>query len=409
MTTATRLRFIDADGHLLEHPSEMVRYAPKGYEDRIWHVETDAAGEEWIVMNGARLHANTFAVAGTAGMSDEDRQRALLGEIKYTEVAPASYTMEPRLADMTRDGIDVSVLYPTLMLYLVGYPDLDFAEIMCRAYNDWLSDYTAESGGRLYGAAAVPQHDPERAAREIRRAARLPGIKAVFLRPNPTSDWKHFNDAVYDPIWQAVSDTGLAIGLHPAISGDIPGAIVGLRVNHLAHDSLTGRGDLILPPSLPGGVGNFDNIAFTQAIGSPVDMMTSMMFVLMGGVCERFPELRIAFLEANGGWVVPWLERLDHHAKEFFWDVPWLKMRPSDYFRRQCWISFDPDESALAFTANSPLVGAERIVWASDYPHPDAKFPGMTAELARAMEPLGDEQRLQIAGGSAHALYRLDD
>ena len=72
MTTATRLRFIDADGHLLEHPSEMVRYAPKGFEDRIWHVETDAAGEEWIVMNGARLQANTFAVAGPNDRVERD-------------------------------------------------------------------------------------------------------------------------------------------------------------------------------------------------------------------------------------------------------------------------------------------------------------------------------------------------
>ena len=114
------------------------------------------------------------------------------------------------------------------------------------------------------------------------------------------------------------------------------------------------------------------------------------------------------FLEANGGWVVPWLERLDHHCKEFFWDTPWLKMRPSEYFRRQCWISFDPDESALAFTASSPLVGAERIVWASDYPHPDAKFPGTTAELTEAIASLNDEQQAQIAGRSAAALYGID-
>jgi hypothetical protein len=65
-------------------------------------------------------------------------------------------------------------------------------------------------------------------------------------------------------------------------------------------------------------------------------------------------------------------------AHQLFADhlVPWLEMLPSEYFRRQCWISFDPDESMLAFTANSPLCGADRIIWASDHPHPDAKFPG---------------------------------
>src|SRR4051812_36338381 len=126
-----------------------------------------------------------------------------------------------------------------------------------------------------------------------------------------------------------------------------------------------------------------------------------------GGVCERFPDTKFLFLEANGGWLVPWLERLDHHSKKFEWDVPWLNMLPSEYFRRQCWISFDPDESMLAFTANSPLCGADRIVWASDYPHPDAKFPGVTEELAEALEPLTHEQQSVITSESALALYGI--
>jgi predicted TIM-barrel fold metal-dependent hydrolase len=84
-----------------------------------------------------------------------------------------------------------------------------------------------------------------------------------------------------------------------------------------------------------------------------------------------------------------------------------LKQRPSDYFKRQCWISFDPDESALAFTARSPLCGADRIIWASDYPHPDAKFPGVTAELAEAIGELPQEDQELIAGTNAVALYGI--
>ena len=81
-----------------------------------------------------------------------------------------------------------------------------------------------------------------------------------------------------------------------------------------------------------------------------------------------------------------------------------VEAAPSEYFRRQCWISFDPDESMLAFTANSPLCGADRIVWASDYPHPDAKFPGVTEELAEALEPLPLEQQKVITSERAGAL-----
>ena len=88
-------------------------------------------------------------------------------------------------------------------------------------------------------------------------------------------------------------------------------------------------------------------------------------------------------------------------------DVPWLKQLPSEYFRRQCWISFDPDEAMLAFTADSPLCGADRIIWASDYPHPDAKFPGVTAELTEAIATLTHEQQRQVTSESARALYGI--
>ena len=398
----TGLRFVDADGHVLEHPNEMVGHAPAGYADRIWHIETDEAGLEWAVMDGRRMSANGLALAGTAGMSDEERERAHRLELKYTEVRPAAYNAKARLDDMTADGIDVSVLYPTMMLGIQSYPDVDFAEAQCRAYNDWVSDHVSGGDGRLYGVAALPQQDIARAAAEIHRVADKPGIVGVFIRPNPTVEWKPFNDPVYDPIWSAASDTGLPIGLHPFLAADLPGACLGLRINRLNTS-----------PSPPGGEGanvgdvNIDNIYFTQAISNPFDMMNSMAFLLAGGVCERFPALKLVFLEANGGWLVPWLERLDHHAHVFSWDVPWLKLAPSDYFKRQCWISFDADESTLAFTANSPLCGADRIIWASDYPHPDAKFPGVTDELREAIEPLTPEQQRRIAGENAVELYGL--
>jgi predicted TIM-barrel fold metal-dependent hydrolase len=395
------LRFVDADGHVLEHPTGMVAYAPKGFADRIWHIETDAEGREWAVMDGRRSPANGMALAGTAGMSAEDRARAQRGELRYTEVRPAAYDAKARLIDMDEDRIDVSVLYPTLLLGIQSHRDVEFAVVQCRAYNDWLSDHVADSGGRLYGVAVLPQQDIEAAAAEIRRVRRLPGIVGVFLRPNPTADWRPFNDPVYDPIWRAASETGLPVGLHPFLAADLPGACVGLRINMLRTSASP------LPTDAGTTDVGIDNIYFTQAIANPFDMMSSMAFLLAGGVCERFPDLKLVFLEANGGWLVPWLERLDHHARIFSWDVPWLRTSPSEYFRRQCWISFDADESTLVFHATSPLCGADRIVWASDYPHPDAKFPGTTAELAETIAPLDEAARRRIAGENALELYGI--
>ncbi|HUY63690.1 MAG TPA: amidohydrolase family protein [Acidimicrobiales bacterium] len=397
--TSTELLFIDADGHILEHPSGFRDYAPAAFAERVWHIDTDDQGREWAVMDGQRNPANYMALAGTAGMSAEDRDRAQRGELRYTEVRPAAWDAPSRLIDMDADQISQSVLYPTLLLGIQGHGDVEFARVMCRTYNDWLSDHVGQGQGRLFGVAALPQQDIAAAADEIRRVAAKPGIVGVFLRPNPSEGWRHFHDPVYDPLWTAASDTGLAVGLHPFLTADLPGACQGMRINKLRTSSS--------PMPADAGPAAIDNIFFTQAIANPFDMMSSMAFLLAGGVCERFPELRLVFLEAGGGWLVPWLERLDHHYEIFGWDVPQLRAEPSEYFRRQCWISFDPDESTLAFTASSPLCGADRIVWASDYPHPDATYPGVTGELRRAVASLSPEQQRRITADNAAALYGL--
>jgi len=405
--TDQQLRYIDSDGHILEHPTAMPEYAPAEFRDRIWHIETDADGVEWLHYDEQHMPANGLALAGTAGMSDEDRERAQRGELRYTEVRPAAYNAKPRLQDMDEDGIDLAVLYPTMLLGIQAHPDEEFAGAQCRAYNDWVSDHTQEGEGRLFAAGAIPpMNDADgvaAVAAEIRRVAELPGVVSVFVRPNPTVDWRPFNDPVYDPIWHAAEETGLPLGFHPFLAPDLPGAC---RALHL-HRARNADGSYVPLEEVVDTTYGLNNVYFTQAIANPVDVMHAICYLTAGGVCERFPGAKFIFLEANGGWLVPWLERLDHHAKKFQWDVPWLKMLPSEYFRRQCWISFDPDEAMLAFTASSPLVGADRIIWASDYPHPDAKFPGVTEELTEAIASLDFEQQSQITSESARALYGI--
>ena len=323
------LRFVDADGHILEHPSGMVDYAPQRWRDRIWHIETDDQGVEWLHYDGHVTPANRLASAGTAGLSDEDRARAFRGELRYTEVRPAAYEAKARLQDMDTDGIDVAILYPTMLLGLQAIRDIDFAEAQARAYNDWCSDHVQQGEGRLFGAGALPpMHEPEdveRVAAEIRRVADLPGMVSVFMRPNPAVDWRPFNDPVYDPIWRAAAETGLPIGLHPFLAPDLPGACVGLRLGRPRNADGSYLDDWDPDRSLgttlaESAVGT--SVLFTQAIANPVDVMSCIAYLTAGGVLQRFPDLKMIFLEANGGWLVPWLERLDHHAKEFAFAVP---------------------------------------------------------------------------------------
>lgn len=394
---AVDLQFIDADGHVLEHPTKMLDHAPAEYRDRIWHVETDGDGREWVVWDGSRDPAAVFAYAGTGGMSPEEQARAVAGELRYTEIRPGAFEPEPRLADLDTEGIGQTVLYPTMLLGVAGMHDLNLAVAQCRAYNDWLSDFCSVAPDRLFGIAIIPQQDVDAAAAEIRRASQLPNLVGTFIRPNPVIDWKHFHDPVYDPLWWAASDAGWPLGLHPFLAGDVPGAVTGLHLNDVHSPSSLAATNRM----------NLRNIFYTQAIGNPVDMMTSLAFLLAGGVCERFPDLTIIVLETNGGWITPWMERLDHHWKTFGFDVPDCKLAPSEYFRRQCYISFDADEETLGLAAESPYVGNDRIIWASDYPHPDAKFPGTVGELLDNIGGLDADAQENIAWRNAQRLYRL--
>ena len=187
MPTMTPASFVDADGHVLEHPSGMLDYAPAAFRDRIWHVETDGAGRDWVVFDGARDPANVFAYAGSGGLGPEEQARAAAGEIRYAEIRPGAFEPGPRVIDLDAERIDQTVLYPTNLLGVAGLHDVDFAVAQCRAYNDWLSDFCAASPQRLFGVAIIPQQDPEAAAAELRRAAAKPTLVGTFSGPPPSS------------------------------------------------------------------------------------------------------------------------------------------------------------------------------------------------------------------------------
>jgi predicted TIM-barrel fold metal-dependent hydrolase len=394
-------RIVDADGHVLEPPRGMVEHAPARFRERIWQIVVKPDGSEWLHYDGHERPATGMALAGAGGMTPAERERVRRGEVRYSEVRAGAFAPRPRLADMDAEGIEQAVLYPTMLLGLPALADAEFAEVQADAYNAWLTEYCRAAPRRLFAVGVVPQQDVGRAVRVIRRAREL-GHVAIFLRPNPSVGGRKLNDPVYDPLWQTCEELELPVGLHPFLAPDLPGACRALGYHALRAEGVEMPADDGVSP-----VRGIANIFFSQALSNPFDMMETLTLLLCGGVLERFPRLRVIFLEANGGWIVPWLERLDHHYEIFRWDVPWLRMKPSEYFRRQCWISFDPDESTLAFTARSPLVGADRIIWASDYPHPDAKIPGVVGELREATASLDAAARARVLGLNAAELYRL--
>lgn len=352
------MRMIDADGHVIER----LDLAPEVF------------GAFLQRLSGGDLPA----------AEDPAPEESSHAELMYR---PGGSEPGPRLADMDADGIDVAVLYPTTP-GLAYVPEADVFLTMAQEYNRWLHEFCSHDPARLVGVGLVPLQDPLLAVKEMERCVHELGFKAVMIRPAPYIENKKLNEPVYDPFWDAAARLGCPIGVHPFSFADMPWNVV-TRLG--LHDDAFGRGD--------------KGLALRQGLGNALDVMVAMGWFVAGGICERFPELTVVFLEGSGGWCAPMLERFDHHVEVF--GSRYQKTPPSELFKRQCYISFDPDEEALAYTANSRYVGADRIVWASDYPHPDAKIPGIVRELEEATESLTDDQRRLIFGENAARLYAL--
>jgi predicted TIM-barrel fold metal-dependent hydrolase len=375
---SSRPEVIDSDGHVIEPDTVWREYAEPEFRDLLDH-----PGGGWVQATGIqRAYPDMPAEFLAAGQTTVTESSDWEEESKYKMDRPGGYDPVARLEDMDAEGIDVAVLYPTAMLTWVEEADVFGAA--CRAYNNWLHDYCAADPSRLYPVALVPLQDPPAAVEEMRRAREQCGAKAVMIRPAPYVDGLKHNHPVYDPFWAAAAELDCPIGVHPSPHGDMANSC-----------RLLGLADGVTNPT--------EGLALRQGLTNAFDLQMALAYFTLGGICERHPGLRVAFLEGTGGWIVPMLQRFDHQF-EIFGSQDQVT-RPSEVFDRQCMVSFDPDEVALAFTAEH--LGADKILWASDYPHPDAKIPGVVPELLEAVEPLPPESQRLILGATARAFYQL--
>ena len=396
----TQTVVVDADGHTME-PDDLWAermdhdrwgdWIPrKLVEDEVY--ETTYFGG--VVRAGGRELQD--AMARAVGMTAREFHE-LLDSLRV----PGGYDPHARIADMDRDGIDVAVVYPSLALFfgpvdpIPALRDIDFVTDCQRAYNEWVADYCNAYPTRLFGMAAVPLQDVDRAAAEAERAVDRLGLRGVFIRPSAYVDELPLNHSVYDRFWATCQDLDVPVALHPGVHVDTPGAC---RKFQLVAESENMMVTNMAMDELHGGSG------LGQAVGNAVDMIVSMGRLLMGGVCERFPRLRLLFLEAGGGWIPTQLQRMDEQVKAFPLEQRWLSLLPSEYFRRQCWAGFEPEEWNLAACADR--LGADRILWASDYPHPEF-HPGVVKELREAIAVLGEDDQRRILGQNAIDAYNL--
>lgn len=390
---------IDGDGHLVE-PADLwsTRMDRDRWGDLVPHY--DPAQEAFLFGGVARIGGKAVDLfLAETGLSREEMQR-LERQTEEIYAYAGGSDPEARLRDMDQAGFDAAVLYPTLALFwgpldeIPALRDPQFVLACQQAYNDWVSEYCAASPGRLFGTAAVPLQDVDLAVAEAQRAVGN-GHRAVFIRPSAYVDDLPLSHPVYDRFWAACQEMGVPVALHPGVHVDTPGACRTFGLVR-ATESMT--------LSNMGFDGVHGGSGLGQAVGNTIDMILSMGRLIMGGVCERFPDLRFIFLEAGGGWCPTQLERMDEQVEAFPMEGRWLRLRPSEYFKRQCYISFDPGEWNLAACAE--FLGADRVLWASDYPHPEYD-PAARQVLSQAIAGLSEGDQRRILGANAVEAYGL--
>jgi predicted TIM-barrel fold metal-dependent hydrolase len=394
------LRVIDGDGHTVEpHDLWTKRMDARRWGDWNPRMVHEEGLETWYLGGVCRAGSKAVLddVAAQYGMTAEQLEH-LLDSIRR----PGGYDPDARIADMDTEGMEATVVYPSRALFfgpqdpIPALRDAAFVADCQRAYNDWVAEFCAAHPRRLFAAACVPLQDLELAVREAERAVSRLGLRAITVRPSPYLGELPLSHAAYDRFWAACEDLDVPVAFHPGVHVDTPGAYRKFGLVH-EHASMTITNMLV--DAEHGGS------AFGQAIGNTCDMIVTVGRLLMGGVCKRFPRLRFLFLEAGGGWIGTQLQRMDEQVKAFPLERRWLRSLPSEYFRRQCWIGFEPEEWNLAATAE--YVGADRILWASDYPHPDIEFPGALRALRESIAPLDAAAQRAVAGENAIRAYRL--
>jgi predicted TIM-barrel fold metal-dependent hydrolase len=280
-----------------------------------------------------------------------------------------------RLAAMDRDGVDAEVLYSEVSAFRsFGLVRGDWRPIS-RAFTDHLTDFAAQDPNRLAVSYQVPIIDIPYAVAEVERLAAL-GARSVHL-PNFPSELglPDYHEEVYDPLWAALQETGVSISHH-------------LGNRHWLYDIF--RRD---PTPQAAIFTSMPALALAEVIA----------WWILTGTLERFPGLQIVFVEPSLHWIPGFLDQLDRKV-EGPYNLPGLRLKPSEYFHRNMACTFMDDEVGLSLRH---LVGLENILWSTDFPHPATTWPHSRDVVARQFAEIPDVERELICCGNSARIYNL--
>ena len=374
----------DSDLHVMEPPDLWKQYidpayahaAPKGLDE----IPRDMRVR---VKNHTMLRLGAVRPQRVEGRQTGWRQEH---DSVYAESEARGWDAASQVAAMDKEGLDLAVLFPSRGLFVLGLDSVDaigsdglepgYASAIARGYNDWLADFCAHAPDRMFGAAMVAPHDIDGAVLEARRCVEELGFKAVFLAPGCVNrrPWHH---PAYDPLWAEIERLDVPLAFH-------------------------GGGQTYLTPYFSLQV--LDKLMLCHVFNQPLAIQFVTVCLCGGGVLERFPNLRVALLEGNCSWA-PWLlDRLDEHYEWTGWyEATDLTMKPSEYFRRNCFLGIEAEEATAS--AYLDWFGDDNLVFSTDYPHGDSQYPHAVDTFEKL--PFPEATKAKIVGANWERLYKI--
>ena len=373
-------KVISADSHIdLEYIPEdlFTSNAPVAWRDKMPRIVETEAGLEWqadgLYLSPARGRERT-----TFTPEEEDRMAKIAAMGFYDDALngrPHPTTLELRLKDMDLDGIDAEVIYGLTFIggRLLGArtsggfdggfdPDPERVSIILRIYNEWVADFCKGSPQRLAALACLPNHDPEAAAAELRYGAKM-GLKGGSLEVQGAAKPIYYDD--WDVLWAASAECQMSISFH----------IVGVNPRK--------------PNPGDAGIEKYNRVYISMNMAlAALEGPELLSSVILSGACERFPDFKFVLGECGVTWLPFVLKRLDAECTGF----PGLTMKPSDYWRRQGYTTYQSEELVGELIG---LVGEDNVMWGSDYPHPDSTWPESQQYIQRDLGNLPDQRILR--------------
>jgi predicted TIM-barrel fold metal-dependent hydrolase len=370
---------VDADGHILEAADLWEKYCEPKYRATAIRMKVDDQGLDYLEIGGQPSRVNrggSFTGVGLMGQvtreQGEVNRRLHYGE----ECLLGAMDAKQRMQRLDLEGLEAAIIYPSIGLaWETECEDADYAQAMTRAYNRWIVDWCSDSGGRLIPVAQLSLGDPKAAAEELERAVKA-GCKGGWVVQFVMTRKPHAHPD-HDILFAKAQELDVPLGIHPSLE---------------PQWALPGRYDLQYVRKQQ----FFLNVTASDAVRHA---LTSFM---QYGTFDKFPKLKIIILEVGSGWASYWLDRMDAVYDSVMGRSVPLKERPSAYFKRNVWISADPDEKSLP--AMVDLLGADRFFWASDFPHPD-HTGDYIKELEKLTTKMPEQARRQVLGENVRHVY----